>query len=70
MGIRVTRSAYDNRVEVVVVRLTRWLGFSVKPVPDGLGHMCLCFCAWYPRGWRRLGYAYGAVRWFRRKEGK
>lgn len=57
MGIRVSQ-------DVFVVRMTRFLGFSVRRMKGSDERTYLSLCGWYPRSLKRLGYAYGSMPWF------
>lgn len=42
----------------------KYLGISLRRMPDADGRIWLTAVVWYPRGLARLGYFYPSIRWF------
>ncbi len=43
--------------------MKKYLGISIRRLPDANGKMWLTAVVWYWRGGNRLGYLYPAIRW-------
>ncbi len=59
MHIKLTK----ERPRMLVVRLTRYYGFSVRRLPDADGTRWLVAVVWYYKAPQRLGYWYPSLRW-------